>query len=215
MLRGASGERGACGLGRARAGVRPVLALALLGIVQIALRSAASWVPAASPQLRLRGGASEAPPALARRVQDRTREGRTSLPEVQTQVSSIHGLEELQGLIDDGGDVVLHVTFRGCRPCEAFAPEFQRLAQHFGGVRFVEMSGDEDPALMQYARRRLRMESFAVYSQGELKHIWSGYSVDRFVAAVTDHLRSVSSGQQRPDVEPVTVWSAPSVAALY
>merc|ERR1719421_1387012 len=76
----------------------------------------------------------------------------------------------------------------------------------------IEDVSEEDDKKKEKKMKKIKEVS---HDWEELKHIWSGYNVDRFVATFTDHLQSGSSGQQRPDVEPVTVWSAPSVAALY
>jgi thioredoxin 1 len=62
----------------------------------------------------------------------------------------IHSQEDLEGVIASGDRVVVDFTAPAwCRPCQAFAPHYERAADNEDGIIFLAVDVDNNPWAMQ------------------------------------------------------------------
>lgn len=67
-----------------------------------------------------------------------------------TDVVWIHSKEDLQSVVDEGGKVVVDFTAPAwCRPCQQFAPHYERAAENVEEVKFLAVDVDTNPWAME------------------------------------------------------------------
>lgn len=110
-------------------------------------------------------------------------------------VTSVHGMAELNAIVNSGAEVIVKLAFTWCRPCKAFWPKYQKFAKIYKKTRFLKIVGNENDSCKHYARDILKAKispMFAVYSGGELISTWTGANNERFVSKIEEHLQSAS-----------------------
>jgi len=108
----------------------------------------------------------------------------------QGPVTQITSQEEWQDILEESRDklVVLQVGFTFCRPCNAFAPKYEKLAQEYEESRFVKINGNENRSTISLCRDELAVErtpTFVFFRGGHEVHRHTGTNVDTFNEAMS------------------------------
>eukprot|EP00899_Mesostigma_viride_P013965 jgi/Mesvir1/2256/Mv19303-RA.1 len=116
-------------------------------------------------------------------------------------VAMIHKEADFDRIIEEesagGRLVVLEVGFTYCRPCKAFEPQYHHYAEMFHDARFLRCNGNENREMVHLGRDRLKVKStpsFYFFRHGRQVHFHSGANVEKFEAALREHVRENEAG---------------------
>lgn len=117
-------------------------------------------------------------------------------------VHEVTSQEDFDSILAEAGDklVVVDFTAKWCGPCQAIAPEFQRLSEVYSEVVFIKVDVDSCKAVAR-SQKISAMPTFKFFKRGILFHRFCGASVQAIEQGIQTYSPADAEPNQDADKE--------------